>query len=81
MNGISTTKESKKKHSSRLVGGAETTHSKAVAGRLGDGAAGRAGTPTFMWINWEEQLGSKTDHETQGSSMGKEALKHLTKKL
>ena len=26
-------------------------------------------------INQEEQLGSKTDHATQGSSMGKESLK------
>ena len=24
-----------------------------------------------MWINWEKQLGSETDHTTQGSSAGK----------
>ena len=24
-----------------------------------------------MWINWEEQLGSKTEHTTQGSNPGK----------
>ena len=28
-----------------------------------------------MQINREEQLGSKTDHTTQGSSKGKESLK------
>ena len=28
-----------------------------------------------MQINWEEQLGSKTDHTTQGSSMGNYSLK------
>ena len=28
----------------------------------------------FVQINREEQLGSKTDHATQGSSMGKESL-------
>ena len=25
-------------------------------------------------INWEEQLGSETDHTTQGSSEGRESL-------
>ena len=56
-----TTKELKKKHSSRLVGwletgsGAERTHGKVAAGGLGD--------PTFTCkINWEEQLGSETGH-------------------
>ena len=28
-----------------------------------------------MWINWEEQQGNKTDHTTQGSSMGKKTFK------
>ena len=28
-----------------------------------------------VWINQEEQLGSKTNHTTQGSSMGKQSLK------
>ena len=28
-----------------------------------------------MQINWQEQLGSETDHTTQGSNMGKESLK------
>ena len=28
-----------------------------------------------MWINQEEQLGSETDHATQGSSVGKGSLK------
>ena len=31
-------------------------------------------------INWEEQLGSETDHTTQGASKGKEASKPLTEK-
>ena len=47
-----TTKELKKKHSSRPVGGAEMgsverTHSKAVARGLSEAAAGGAGGPTF----------------------------------
>ena len=32
-------------------------------------------THICVWINWEEQLGSKRDHTTQGSSAGKESLK------
>ena len=28
-----------------------------------------------VWINWEEQLGSKTNCATQGSYTGKESLK------
>ena len=76
-----TTKELKKKHSSRLVGGAETgsqggkerIHSKVVASRPGrQGASWWARWSHIrVWINWEEQVGSKTDHATQDSSVGK----------
>ena len=67
--GSPTTKELKKKHSFTLVGGVETIYSKSSAGEPGrQGSAG-------VWINWEEQLGSETDHATQGSSLGKESLK------
>ena len=51
--GCPTTKELKKKHSSRLVGGedtgsqAERTGSEAAAGGPDEAAAGRAGGPTF----------------------------------
>ena len=74
--GCPTTKELKRKHSSRLVGAAtraERTHGKAV-----DGGPG--------WVRWQladlsnphlhadklgGKLGHKTDHTTQGSSAGK----------
>ena len=52
--GSLTTKELEKKHSSRLVEGAETgswverTHSKVAAGRLGKAVAGGPGDPTFV---------------------------------
>ena len=52
--GSPTTKELKKKHSSRLVGGmeagsrAERTRGKAAAGGPGEGAAGGFGGPTFL---------------------------------
>ena len=52
--GSPTTKELKKKHSSRLVGRAETgswvkrTHGKAVAGGPGEVVACRLGSPTFV---------------------------------
>ena len=51
--GSLTTKELKKKQSSRPVGGAdmgsqvERTHGKAWAGTPGEAVAGRAGNPTF----------------------------------
>ena len=82
--GSQTTKGLKKKHSSRSVGGAEMVSWDGEDSWQGGGwsptvdkvAAGRLGGPTFcMWINQEEQLGSKTDHTTQGSSMGNENLK------
>ena len=41
-------------------------------GGLGEVMAGRVGGPNIcMWINQEEQLGSKTDHATQSSTVGK----------
>ena len=73
--GSLTTKELKKKHSSRLVGRAEM-------GSWGredsqQGGSWRIGwkrwwlvVPHLHGENWEEQLGSKTDHATQGSSQG-----------
>ena len=72
-------KELKKKHSSRLVGGGETsswaerTYSKAAVGRMGRQGSGLwTGQPYIcVWINQEKQLGSETDHATQGSSEGK----------
>ena len=64
-----TTKELKKKHSSKLIGGAET------------GSWGREEWQGHSWrvgqsyicvqINGEEQLGRETDCATQGSSVGK----------
>ena len=65
-----TTKELKKKHSSKPVGGAET-------GTWGgeDLQQGSGWTTSWshicMGINREEHLGSETDHATQGSSAGK----------
>ena len=83
-----TTKELKKKHSSRPVEGAETgsqverIHGKATEqedwGRQGGGGQSSWGgilqtgqSHICVWIKREEQLGSQTDHATQGSSVGK----------
>ena len=79
------TKGIKKKHSPRLVGGAETgswlerTHGKAVAGGLWQLVdQGKQGgdwqsrwSHIHLWINREELLGRETDHMTQGSSVEK----------
>ena len=68
--GSLTAKELKKKHSFRLVGGAEVdsrvqkTHGEAAAG-------GPGGEKICGWVNQGEQLGSDTEHTTQGSSTGK----------
>ena len=53
--------------------GAERTHGKVVAGGLGwGGSSWQSGwSGTCVQINQEEQLGSETDHVTQGSSTGK----------
>ena len=50
---------------------------KVVAGRRGgQGCGWQTGwSHIYMRINWEENLGSKTDCATQGSSTGKESLK------
>ena len=51
------TKEVKKKHSSRPLGGAEMDSW--AESTLSKEAVGGPGGPTFPQINWEEQLGSK----------------------
>ena len=72
--GCPTTKELKKKHSCRLIGGAERTCGKVAAGGLG-GRGGGWWSHICVKINREEQCRSQTDHATQGSSTGKESLK------
>ena len=69
------TNELKKKHSSRLVGGAETGswggEDVGQGGGWGNGQGGgwRSGQSHIrMQINWEEHLGSETGHASQGSS-------------
>ena len=67
--GSPTIKELKKKHSSRLVGGAET-------GNWGKEDVWRGGWWTrqshiCVQINWEEQLGSEIGHATQDYSAEK----------
>ena len=80
--GSLTTKELKKKHSHRLVGGAEmgirVERTCCGSWRTQWGGGLWTGWPHIcMQINWEEQLGSETDHTTQGSSIGKQSLKNL----
>ena len=65
-----TTKEIKKKHSSRPVGGAEMGSGGGEDLWQGSGWKTRQ-FHICMRINWEEQVVSKTDHAPQGSSMGK----------
>ena len=65
--GSPTTKELKKKHSSRLVGGAET----GSQGGEDWGTWQTGHSHICMWVNREEQLRSKIDPVTQGCSMGK----------
>ena len=68
--GSATTKELKKKHSSRPVGGAETGSQGREDMWQGDGwQSGRS--HICMRINCEEQLRNKADPVTEGSSMGK----------
>ena len=68
--GSLTNKELKKKHSSRLSGGAAT-------GNWGREDAWQGGgwwttrSHIHVQINLDEQLGNETDHATQGSSKGK----------
>ena len=73
--GSLTTKELKKKHSSRLVGGVETGREDSRQG--GSWQNGRDGGWQTRWshicvqINHEEQLGSETDSMTHHSIVGK----------
>ena len=60
------TKELKKKHSFRLVGAAEMGSPGAEDSWQGSGWR----SYICMQINQEEQLGSETDHTTQGPSAG-----------
>ena len=79
--GSLTTKELKKKHSSRPVGGEETSSQgrediwQGGSWRTGVGEvvarSGEAVVPLYMQINWEEQLGNKTYVTTQGSGVGR----------
>ena len=67
LNGRLTTKELKKKHPSRLVGGVEMG---SQAGEdIWQGGSWRW-SRLCLWNSREEQLGGKTDHTTQGSSVG-----------
>ena len=67
--GSPTTKELKKKHSYRPVGGAET--GSWVERARSKASAGGWRSHICVQINWEEQLGNETDLTTQGSSAGK----------
>ena len=70
MYGNLTTKEIKKKHSSRPVGGAETGSQDGEDSQQAGSWRSRR-SHIHVQINQEEQLGSETDHETQSSSVGK----------
>ena len=65
-----TTMELKKKHSSRLVGGAEMGSQGREHTWQGDRRGRRSGhwrtgqSHICLWINWEEQLGIETDPTT-----------------
>ena len=78
-----TTKKLKKKYLSKLVGRAETD---SLGGEDMQNVGGKWTGQIKQWletkwsyicerINQEQQLGSKTDHETQGSSLGRQSLK------
>ena len=67
--GSPTTKELKKKHSSSLVGGAETGSQDEEHTRQDSSWSSRQ-SYLHMWRNGEEHLGSDTNHTTQGSSVG-----------
>ena len=75
--GSLTTKELKKKHSSRLGGGLETGSQgredtwKVWQTRVGEAAGRSHMCLQISSINQEEQLGTKTNHAPQGSSTGK----------
>ena len=71
------TKELKKKDLSRLVGKVEMGSQGGEDLQQGRELGWRGGTwqtrqfHIHLWISWEEQLGSETDHATQSSNMGK----------
>ena len=68
--GSSTTKELKKKHPSRLVGGVETgSHGRKDVRQSRGWLIGQS--YIGVQISQEEQLGSKTNRATQGSSARK----------
>ena len=83
--GSQTTKDLKKPHSSRWVGGTETRRQGGEVRRLGvvqrGGGSGGMGTggPTFTWggyksggIAWEQMIPSpRPDHITQGPELGR----------
>ena len=48
----------------------ERMRGKAVAGALVGRDSGWR-SHIHMWVNWQEQVGSDTDHATQGSTVGK----------
>ena len=68
------TKELKKKHSFRLVGGAEMDSWGEEDSWQGGGWWTRK-SHIHVWINGEEQMGNESDCTAQGSSMGKESLR------
>ena len=68
--GSLTTRELKKKHSSRLVGGAEMG-SRGEEDVWQDGSWWTGRFHIHVQISLEEQLGSEADHATQGSSARK----------
>ena len=76
LHGSQTTKELKKKHSSRLVGGVETGSQDGEDSRQG---GGRWTTQSHICvrINWDEQLRSEREHTTQGSNVGKRRPQNL----
>ena len=83
--GSPTTKELKKKHSFRQGGGAEKgsreerTRIKVVTGGQGGQGGGRWSrwSHIYVWINWEEQLRSKTS-KPRVPAPGNKASKPLT---
>ena len=79
LHGTSTTKEIKK-YSSRLVGGAQTGRWGGEDSQQGGGWWTRK-SHICVWIGREDQLGSETDHATQGSAPGNKASKPLTEKI
>ena len=55
-----------------MAAGVDRVLGKVAAGRLAGRGSGWWTRPHIRtWINQEEQLGSETDHATQGSSTGK----------